>query len=79
MQKAGFLITRLTYHFSYILNTTVEQPHDQRVAALEFRPVSEVSDVGTELMLVTSSGDGKFKTWLLVDDTDIYSKGLHQY
>ena len=25
-------------------------------------------------MLVTSSSDGKFKIWLLVDDTDIYSE-----
>ena len=69
------------YCFSYVLNTTVEQPHDQRVASLEFRPQSETSAVGTEHMLVTSSGDGKFKTWLLVDDTDIYSKNLffHPY
>ena len=59
---------------SYVLNTTVELPHEQRVASLEFRPSSQASSPGMEHMLVTTSADGKFKTWVLEDDTDIYSK-----
>lgn len=39
---------------------------------LKFRPHGDDLDVVHSV--VTSSVDGKFKTWTLVDDTDIYSK-----
>lgn len=39
---------------------------------LKFRPHGDDLDVVHSV--VTSSVDGKFKTWTLVDDTDIYSE-----
>ncbi|XP_053374585.1 WD repeat-containing protein 75-like [Mercenaria mercenaria] len=57
---------------SFVLNTSVEMPHEEKVHSLKFRPVSTTASSGMEHMAVTSSSDGKFKIWLLVDDTDIY-------
>lgn len=56
----------------YALNTVVHYPHDKKVVDLKFRPHGDDLDVVHSV--VTSSVDGKFKTWTLVDDTDIYSK-----
>lgn len=56
----------------YALNTVVHYPHDKKVVDLKFRPHGDDLDVVHSV--VTSSADGKFKTWTLVDDTDIYRK-----
>lgn len=56
----------------YALNTVVHYPHDKKVVDLKFRPYGDDLDVVHSV--VTSSVDGKFKTWTLVDDTDIYSE-----
>lgn len=60
-------------YFSFVLNTSVETPHDGSVNALKFRPFHEQSSLGMQHLVVTSSNDEKFKIWNLVDDTDIYS------
>ena len=54
----------------YTLNTNVDMPHTNEVHTLKFRPPVKDRD----LMAVTSSSDGKFKLWSIVDDTDIYSE-----
>ncbi|XP_056006954.1 WD repeat-containing protein 75-like [Ostrea edulis] len=56
----------------YILNTIVHYPHDKKVVDLKFRPHGDDLDVVPTV--VTSGGDGKFKTWTCVDDSDIYRK-----
>lgn len=56
----------------YALNTVVHYPHDKKVVDLKFCPHGDDLDVVHSV--VTSSVDGKFKTWTLVDDTDIYSE-----
>ena len=54
--------------FRYVLNTNVDLPHDQKVNMLLFRPLVE----GEGDMALTTSQDGQFKLWSVVDDTDIY-------
>ncbi|KAL4222402.1 WD repeat-containing protein 75 [Mactra antiquata] len=56
----------------FILNTIVEEPHNDTVNTLKFRPLHSQSSAGMENMAVTSGNDGKFKIWNLVDDSDIY-------
>ena len=46
----------------------VDYPHTQKIHTLKFRP----GDLSP--MVVTSAYDNRFKLWLLVDDTDIYSE-----
>jgi len=60
--------------FRYVLNTTVEGPHEDYVHTLQMRPLSTSASPDRHHMAVTSSRDGKFKLWNLVDDTDIYSR-----
>ncbi|XP_052809622.1 WD repeat-containing protein 75-like [Mya arenaria] len=57
---------------SYVLNTTVEWPHSETICTLKMRPISQTSSHDKRHMAVTTSADGKFKIWVLVDDTDIY-------
>ncbi len=59
-----------SFDFRYILNTSVDFPHNQHVNTLKFRPHCDPNPV----MAVSTSSDGKFKLWALIDDTDIYSK-----
>ena len=65
------LIIRYIYS-RYSLNTIVHYPHDKKVVDLKFRPHGDDLDIVHSA--VTSSEDGKFKTWTLVDDSDIYSE-----
>ncbi|XP_030846369.1 WD repeat-containing protein 75 [Strongylocentrotus purpuratus] len=55
---------------SFTLNTTVEMPHQEAINALSFRPSSKERK-NDDAMVVTTSADGKFKLWVLVDDTDV--------
>ncbi|KAL3831907.1 hypothetical protein ACJMK2_023601 [Sinanodonta woodiana] len=57
---------------SYVLNTTVEMAHEKRILSLRSRPTLLPSRKDPQPMMVTSSSDGKFKLWSLVDDTDIH-------
>lgn len=70
--QTSILKQRILFFSSYVLNTSVEMPHTQRVCTVKFRPVIK----GETGMAVTTCGDGKFKLWALVDDTDIYRKWL---
>ena len=70
---------------SFLLNTCVDPPHEQRVTSLTFQP-DRSSPNSTELrrtahdcvppndhhslhpaLAVSTSMDGKFKTWILID------------
>ncbi|CAC5376728.1 NAN1 [Mytilus coruscus] len=56
----------------YTLNTTVELPHNFPVTCVKIRP--ETGEDDDQPMAVTTSLDCYFKTWTLVDDTNIYRK-----
>ena len=53
------------------MNTTVEMPHNKAVTCVRIRP--ETGEDDDQPMVVTTSQDGYFKTWTLVDDSNIYS------
>ncbi|XP_013389673.1 WD repeat-containing protein 75-like [Lingula anatina] len=53
----------------FVLNTTVDLPHSDVIHTLKFR--SHGNGSRTPLCLTTSR-DGKFKIWTLVEDSDIY-------
>ncbi|KAK2151194.1 hypothetical protein LSH36_372g00017 [Paralvinella palmiformis] len=59
---------------NYKLNTLVDTPHKQKVHVVKFRPSSHYSEQQSVAMAITASSDASFKTWCLVDDTDIYRK-----
>ena len=58
--------------FSFVLNTSVELPHEIGVNAVKFRPKFSVSD--DSQYVVTVGKDDKFKVWYLADSTSIYGK-----
>uniref|UniRef100_A0A4W5RPG0 WD repeat domain 75 n=1 Tax=Hucho hucho TaxID=62062 RepID=A0A4W5RPG0_9TELE len=49
---------------SFVLNTTVTAPHEDRITGMFFSPSPETT------MLVTTSLDDHFKAWLLADHSD---------
>ena len=59
------------------LNTCIDPPHNKKVTSLVFksppprtetkRPASKDSSVPPALLAVSTSEDGKFKSWVLVD------------
>ncbi|KAM9122960.1 WD repeat-containing protein 75 isoform 1-T1 [Pangshura tecta] len=53
---------------SFTLNTRINMPHEGHVTALCFRDTDELED-GTPT-LVTAGNDGRFKVWVLVNDSD---------
>ena len=53
------------------MNTCVDLPHTKCIHTLCFRPRGATD---SPPMAVTTSHDGKFKLWLIADDTNIYSK-----
>ncbi|XP_055734941.1 WD repeat-containing protein 75-like isoform X3 [Salvelinus fontinalis] len=55
---------------SFVLNTTVTAPHEDRITAMYFSPSPETT------MLVTTSLDGHFKAWLLADHSDTKAEGF---
>ncbi|XP_078656195.1 WD repeat-containing protein 75-like isoform X2 [Branchiostoma floridae x Branchiostoma belcheri] len=58
---------------SFELNTTVDCPHQGKVNTLVFQPRSDADLPPTA---VSAGDDGKFKTWTLIDDTDIYRENV---
>jgi len=56
---------------TYVLNTTVESPHDDHVTFMMFRPLT-TNQSQDNLELLTLGADACFKCWGLMDDTDIY-------
>nr|XP_002741255.2 PREDICTED: WD repeat-containing protein 75-like [Saccoglossus kowalevskii] len=61
---------------SFVLNTSIESPHQDKVTAMCFRPANNKINPSGTPMAVTSSKDNKFKIWILIDDTDIYRKNV---
>ncbi|KAK2562049.1 WD repeat-containing protein 75 [Acropora cervicornis] len=57
---------------SYVPNTCVDPPHDDKVEALHFQPQQRNSNLGH--LAVTASRDGKFKIWLLAEEQVIEGK-----
>lgn len=57
---------------SYVPNTCVDPPHDDKVEALHFQPQQRNSSLGH--LAVTASRDGKFKIWLLAEEQVIEGK-----
>ncbi|XP_030065454.1 WD repeat-containing protein 75 [Microcaecilia unicolor] len=55
---------------SFLLNTIINMPHEDRITSLCFQHL-DASENATPT-LVTASKDGRFKVWLLRDDSDIY-------
>uniref|UniRef100_A0AAY4EGS2 WD repeat-containing protein 75 second beta-propeller domain-containing protein n=1 Tax=Denticeps clupeoides TaxID=299321 RepID=A0AAY4EGS2_9TELE len=49
---------------SFVLNTTVMTPHDNRITSMCFFPTAETT------MVVTTARDGCFKAWLLGQESD---------
>ncbi|KAM8933688.1 WD repeat-containing protein 75 [Pelodytes ibericus] len=54
---------------SFILNTTINLPHEDQITSLCFRNSEKDSPT-----LVTTGKDGLFKAWMLRDDSDIYKQ-----
>uniref|UniRef100_A0A4W5RH46 WD repeat domain 75 n=1 Tax=Hucho hucho TaxID=62062 RepID=A0A4W5RH46_9TELE len=55
---------------SFVLNTTVTAPHEDRITGMFFSPSPETT------MLVTTSLDDHFKAWLLADHSDTKAEGF---
>ncbi|XP_033899600.3 WD repeat-containing protein 75-like [Acipenser ruthenus] len=55
---------------SFVLNTTITSPHEDHITALCFCNTNETT------MLVTTGRDGRFKAWVLGDDSDIYRESV---
>ncbi|XP_007529066.1 WD repeat-containing protein 75 [Erinaceus europaeus] len=56
----------------FVLNTKVSMPHEDHITALCFCN-AEKPETPT---LVTASKDGRFKVWVLTDDSDIYKNAV---
>ncbi|XP_072903108.1 WD repeat-containing protein 75 [Hemitrygon akajei] len=56
---------------SFVLNTTICAPHENHISNVCFQNLDDSRSPPT---LVTSSLDGRFKVWILGDDSDIYQK-----
>ncbi|XP_046621539.1 WD repeat-containing protein 75 [Neodiprion virginianus] len=59
----------------FVLNTSIEYPHNGAVNALQFQPMALLSS--DELAVVTTGADKKYKIWRLVEPTSIYKKTKH--
>ena len=60
------------FSYRYILNTCVDPPHSHKVTGLTFQPSWKRRGSGSGqdhvvYMAVTTSLDGQFKSWVLVD------------
>ncbi|XP_040213066.1 WD repeat-containing protein 75 [Rana temporaria] len=57
---------------SFVLNTTISMPHEDRITSLVFQNKGD-SEEGHPA-LVTTGNDGLFKVWVLRDNSDIYKQ-----
>lgn len=69
-----FLISCSLLFSSYVTNTCVDSPHDKKIVAIQFQP-RQKRDESTPPLAMTAGKDGKFKIWLLAEETAI--KGTH--
>lgn len=57
--------------FRFVLNTSIELPHDVGVNALLFQPGDPF---GEQIPLVVTTGkDERFKLWSMIEPTSVYS------
>ncbi|XP_012275072.1 WD repeat-containing protein 75 [Orussus abietinus] len=59
----------------FVLNTSVELPHEDGVTALQFQPYTSFNSDNP--LVVTTGRDKKFKLWTLVEPTSIHKKLKH--
>ncbi|XP_066029403.1 WD repeat-containing protein 75 [Pocillopora verrucosa] len=57
----------------YVTNTCVDSPHDKKIVAIQFQP-QQKRDESTPPLAMTAGKDGKFKIWLLAEETAIKGK-----
>ena len=71
------MIETLYCSFRYVLNTCVDPPHDDKVTGLLFQPSRSHTHCSRRAhqsknqlvhMAITTSVDGRFKSWVLVDE-----------
>ncbi|XP_012257158.2 WD repeat-containing protein 75 [Athalia rosae] len=60
---------------TYVLNTSVEYPHNGSVNALRFQPIASLSSDQT--IVVTTGTDKRYKIWRVVEPTSIYKNTKH--
>ena len=65
-----FLISCSLLFSSYVTNTCVDSPHDKKIVAIQFQP-QQKRDESTPPLAMTAGKDGKFKIWLLAEETAI--------
>ncbi|XP_078536487.1 WD repeat-containing protein 75 isoform X2 [Lissotriton helveticus] len=59
---------------SFVLNTRINMPHEDQITSLCF---SDTDDQENGIpTLVTTGRDGRFKAWVLSDDSDIYKQSM---
>ncbi|XP_069471731.1 WD repeat-containing protein 75 [Ambystoma mexicanum] len=59
---------------SFVLNTRINMPHEDHITALCF---SDTDDFENGIpTLLTTGKDGRFKAWVLGDDSDIYKESV---
>ena len=78
-QSGQILSVSFDYSFRYVLNTCVDPPHDDKVTGLLFQPStgrhsrssrqrhSHHGNSQLVHMAITTSLDGRFRSWILVD------------
>ncbi|XP_069082022.1 WD repeat-containing protein 75 [Pleurodeles waltl] len=59
---------------SFVLNTRINMPHEDQITSLCFSDTDDQEDgIPT---FVTTGRDGRFKAWVLSDDSDIYKQSM---
>ncbi|KAM9305576.1 WD repeat-containing protein 75 [Gastrophryne carolinensis] len=59
---------------SFVLNTTISMPHEERITSLVFQKGGGAEK--DSQTLVTTGSDGLFKVWILRDNSDIYRQSF---
>uniref|UniRef100_T1I4S8 WD repeat-containing protein 75 second beta-propeller domain-containing protein n=1 Tax=Rhodnius prolixus TaxID=13249 RepID=T1I4S8_RHOPR len=63
---------------SFVLNSSIELPHDGKVCSIVFQPCSKnlstSDEINLDYMLTTTGGDKKFRLWVPQDLDSIYRK-----
>lgn len=70
VQCSNFFISCSLLFSSYVTNTCVDSPHDKKIVAIQFQP-QQKRDESTPPLAMTAGKDGKFKIWLLDEETAI--------
>lgn len=67
-------------YFSFVLNTSIEAPHNGKTDSLKFRPGSKKLSLSNnnslDYMLISTGSDAKFRIWTPHDIDSVYRKGV---